>query len=74
MTKAWLSDSQSASFKQLRADALCQLMFWVMHVSLEESLMRARQEHCAWPSRAENVIASNSMIALVTEERKILKN
>lgn len=39
--------------KRLGADALCQLMFRVMPVSLKDSLMRPRQARCARSSRAE---------------------
>lgn len=56
--------------KRLGADALCQLMFRVMPVSLKDSLMRPRQARCAQPSGAENLKANRSMSALVLERGK----
>lgn len=56
--------------KWLGADALCQLMFRVMPVSLKDSLMRPRQTHCVQPSGAENLKANHSTRALVPEKKK----
>lgn len=56
--------------KRLGADALCQLMFRVMPVSLKESLMRPRQARCAQLSGDGNLKANRSTRAALPEKKR----